>query len=111
MRSSSRTEMEEASRSFTPHARRETASMLDRGAACGARVPLGRGKHCNITTQSTTMRLHTLSRPLQPSSLLCIALALVPVVHASLGDRQPDFKSCVHVSSQPWKLTMRLLAM
>lgn len=57
------------------------------------------------------MRLHSLSRPLQPSSLLCIALALVPVVHASLGDRQPEFKSCVHVSSSPWKLTMDLLAM
>jgi hypothetical protein len=57
------------------------------------------------------MRLHSLARPLQPSSLLCIALALAPVVHASLGDRQPEFKSCVHVSSQSWKLTIDLSAM
>jgi hypothetical protein len=49
-------------------------------------------------TQSMTMRPRNLLWPLQPSSLLCIALALSPAVHASLGDRQPEFKSCVAVS-------------
>ena len=87
--------------------------MLDRGAAFVAHefVPSGQGTRCYRTTSSTTMRLHTFSRPFSPSSLLCIALALVPVVLASLGDRQPEFKSCVHVSARPLKPTMDLLAM
>jgi hypothetical protein len=44
------------------------------------------------------MRPRNIAWPLQPSSLLCIVLALAPVVQASLGDRQPEFKSCVAVS-------------
>jgi hypothetical protein len=50
------------------------------------------------TTESTTMHLRTLARPTWPQSLLCIAVALAPVAKASLGDRQPEFKSCVAVS-------------
>jgi len=64
---------------------------------CGALVPWSRETLLQIT-QSTTMRPRTLSWPLQPSSLLCIVLALTSVVQASLGDRQPEFKSCVAVS-------------
>jgi hypothetical protein len=39
--------------------------------------------------------------PIRLLSLLCLALTLllVPAVQASLGDRQPEFKSCVAVSS------------
>lgn len=54
------------------------------------------------------MRPRNLLWPLQPSPLLCIVLALTPVVQASLGDRQPEFRSCVAVSSR--KSTMDLSA-
>jgi hypothetical protein len=37
--------------------------------------------------------------PVRLLSLICLALTLAPAVQASLGDRQPEFKSCVAVSS------------
>jgi hypothetical protein len=39
--------------------------------------------------------------PVRLISFLCLVLALAPAVQASLGDRQPEFKSCVAVSSTP----------
>ena len=39
--------------------------------------------------------------PIRLISFLCLALTLAPAVQASLGDRQPEFKSCVAVSSMP----------
>jgi hypothetical protein len=37
--------------------------------------------------------------PIRLLSLLCLVLTLAPAAQASLGDRQPEFKSCVAVSS------------
>jgi hypothetical protein len=36
--------------------------------------------------------------PVRLVSLICLVLALATAVQASLGDRQPEFKSCVAVS-------------
>jgi hypothetical protein len=45
--------------------------------------------------------------PIRLLSLLCLALTLAPAVQASLGDRQPEFKSCVAVSSMRLKMLLR----
>lgn len=47
------------------------------------------------------MQARLSARPAWSLSLLCAALVLAPVVQASLGDRQPEFKSCVAVSCTP----------
>jgi hypothetical protein len=45
------------------------------------------------------MHIRDFAPPVRLISLLCLALTLAPAVRASLGDRQPEFKSCVAVSS------------
>lgn len=44
------------------------------------------------------MHRRDIAKPVWLLSLLCIALVLIPAAEASLGDRQPEFKSCVAVS-------------
>jgi hypothetical protein len=45
------------------------------------------------------MLRHDFAPPVRLISFLCLALTLATAVQASLGDRQPEFKSCVAVSS------------
>lgn len=51
-------------------------------------------RHC----WTCNMLLRDFAPPVRLLSLLCLALPLLPPVQASLGDRQPEFKSCVAVS-------------
>lgn len=44
------------------------------------------------------MQRRDFAKPVWLLSLLCLALVLAPTAEASLGDRQPEFKSCVAVS-------------
>jgi hypothetical protein len=54
--------------------------------------------------------------PVRLISFLCLALTLATAVQASLGDRQPEFKSCVAVSSTQletavWNVGLRAIVL